>query len=205
MKENTKSITSLYGYKGSSGASNECLHLIPEESYENLFPISLCQETQIEYQSIEQKVNTANYLKFVEVVYSAPKFDGSFKVNKSREAYLLLKRIWDNRKIDYKEFFYVLLLNRNNTVIGYSLVGVGSLTGTVVNVKEIFQLALLCNASGIVLAHNHPSGNLNPSDLDVKITSQIAEACKLIDVIIMDHIIMTSGNQYLSFSDEGLL
>ena len=85
MKENTKSITCLYELKGSSGASNECLHLIPEESFENLFPISLCQETQIEYQKNGQRAKTANYLKYVEVVYDAPKFDGSFKNNNSND------------------------------------------------------------------------------------------------------------------------
>jgi len=78
------------------------------------------------------------------------------------------------------------------------------MTGTVVDVRVIFQVALRANATSIMFAHNHPSGNLQPSDADRKITRQIKDAGALLDIHLLDHIILTSES-YLSFADDGYL
>ena len=78
------------------------------------------------------------------------------------------------------------------------------MTGTVVDVRVIFQVAIKANTTSIMLAHNHPSGNLQPSEADKRITEQVKEAGKLLDIPLLDHIILTSES-YFSLADEGLL
>ena len=109
---------------------------------------------------------------------------------------------FDTRKIDYKEMFYVVLLNRANYCLGYSHISTGSTSGTVVNIKEVFQLALKTNASSIILAHNHPSGNMTPSNADINLTQKIKNGCELFDIQLLDHLIISSLNYY-SFADNG--
>ena len=117
----------------------------------------------------------------------------------------MFRKIIDEHRIDYKEIFCVMLLSRANQVLGISEIGSGSTAGVVMNTKEIFQLALLTNACAcITLCHNHPSGKLIPSEQDKECTSKISEACKLLDIKLLDHIILTSEGHY-SFSDEGML
>mgnify|MGYP000619166385 FL=1 len=108
----------------------------------------------------------------------------------------------DNNRIDYKEFFWVLLLTNANQVLGVSEISVGSTTGVSVNIKEIYQLALLSNASAVIVAHNHPSGKLTPSTADKNITEKLQKALKLLDIILLDHLILTSEG-FVSFSDSG--
>ena len=89
-------------------------------------------------------------------------------------------------------------------MLGYTLISEGGLTETPVDVRIILQAALLTNSVALILAHNHPSGNLKPSQLDIGLTQQIKEAAKLIKIAVVDHIILTREGYY-SFSDEGLL
>jgi len=98
----------------------------------------------------------------------------------------------------------VLLLNRANRVLGFVKISEGGVSGTVVDPKKIFQIALKANASGIILAHNHPSGNTTPSASDESITAKIVAAGKFLEISVLDHLIITS-EQYFSFSDEGRL
>ncbi len=141
----------------------------------------------------------------VEIIYSGPKTSKLVQVKTSREVATLLRdQVYDARKINYKESFYVLLLNRANKVIAQACVGMGSTTATVMNAKEIFQLALKTNACGIILSHNHPSGNLKPSDADIQITNKVKQFGNMIDIQLLDHIILTDESYY-SFADEGLI
>lgn len=102
------------------------------------------------------------------------------------------------------EEFWLLLLNRANEVIRPVQVSQGGVSGTVADPKIIFKLAIECLASAIILVHNHPSGNLKPSEADKDLTRRLASAGKLLEIPILDHLIFTDAS-YLSFSDEGLM
>lgn len=120
----------------------------------------------------------------------------------SKSAADILRASWED--IEYIERFKVMLLNRANRVKGIIQVGVGGTSGCVADPKIILQAALLSNSTGLIIAHNHPSGNLTPSDADLMITKKIKEACKFMDIALLDHIILTEQG-YLSFADEGYL
>jgi len=102
------------------------------------------------------------------------------------------------------EEFWVLLLNRNNLVIDKMLVSQGGLSGTVIDVRIILKMALDKLACSIILCHNHPSGNLIPSEADKDITKKIREAGKHMDIPVLDHLII-GNDSYFSFADEGLI
>lgn len=102
------------------------------------------------------------------------------------------------------EEFWVMLLNRNNLVIDKMLVSQGGLSGTVIDVRIILKMALDKLASSIILCHNHPSGNLIPSEADKDITKKIKEAGKHMDIPVLDHLII-ANDSFFSFADEGLI
>ena len=124
------------------------------------------------------------------------------KISNSADAEKILRNIWEN--LTYKESFYVLYLNRANKVLGYNLISVGGIAGTVVDVRCIYQAALKANASAIILAHNHPSGCKEPSDADIRITRKIKDAGNLLDINLLDHLILLPEG-YTSMADEGVL
>ncbi|KRD07552.1 hypothetical protein ASE21_18895 [Flavobacterium sp. Root901] len=101
------------------------------------------------------------------------------------------------------EEFWVLFLNNSNKVISKSQLSKGGITGTVVDVRLVFKLALENGATGLILCHNHPSGNLNPSDADMQITKKMKTAGEILDVKVLDHLIITE-TKYYSFVDEGI-
>ena len=102
------------------------------------------------------------------------------------------------------EQFWAIFLNQNNRILGKVQLSSGGINQSVVDVRILFKNALEHFATGIVVAHNHPSGNLKPSQEDLKITKQITEAGKLLNIQLLDHIII-SQNSYFSFADESLL
>jgi DNA repair protein RadC len=102
------------------------------------------------------------------------------------------------------EQFWVILLNNANVVIQKTRISSGGVSGTVVDAKMVFQPALQALATGIILVHNHPSGNLKPSQADKTLTHKLKEGGKVLDIQILDHLIFTN-NGYLSFADEGIL
>lgn len=102
------------------------------------------------------------------------------------------------------EEFWVIFLNQNNRLIGKSKLSSGGINQSVVDVRILFKAALDHFATGIVIAHNHPSGNLKPSQEDLKITKQITEAGTLLNIQLLDHLIIAQ-NSFLSFADENLL
>jgi DNA repair protein RadC len=125
------------------------------------------------------------------------------KVTCSKDAERILRSIWGN-DINYRESFYALYLNRANKVLGYQLISIGGISGTVVDVRCIYLAALKALAVNLIIAHNHPSGNNEPSDADIKITKKLKDAGKLLDITLLDHLILVPEG-YTSLADEGLL
>lgn len=123
------------------------------------------------------------------------------KVGSSRDAFQHLHP--DFADLNHEEF-WMLLLNRANHVKSKHLISKGGQSGTVADPKIIFKTALEHQAAYIILAHNHPSGNLKPSNEDIKLTKKLVEAGKLLDLLIVDHLILTD-HSYYSFCDEGLI
>jgi DNA repair protein RadC len=103
------------------------------------------------------------------------------------------------------EEFYALYLNTKNEVIGIQMISRGSLNASLVHPREVFKGALLANASCLILAHNHPSGDTQPSNADKTVTETLVGAGKLLDVQILDHVIVGSSGNYFSFRDSSLL
>ena len=101
------------------------------------------------------------------------------------------------------EEFWVLYLNNSNKVLSKSQQGKGGITGTIIDVRLVFKAALELGATAIILSHNHPSGNLNPSDADKKITQKLKAAGGNLDIQVLDHVIICENN-YFSFADEGI-
>lgn len=123
------------------------------------------------------------------------------KITNSHDAFQYFEPFME----DYRhEEFWILLLNRNNIVLGKKRISIGGVAGTVVDPKIIFKIALENLASGIILCHNHPSGNLNPSVQDIDITKKIKDGGKLLDISVNDHIII-GQKSFFSFADNGLL
>lgn len=122
-------------------------------------------------------------------------------IKSSRDAYKILSPLLEDLS---QEEFWFLLLNRKNSVIKRVKLSVGGISGTVVDKRLLFKQAIECLSSGIILAHNHPSGNLKPSRADLKITHDIQAAGKVLDIQLLDHLIITSSG-YMSMADEGML
>lgn len=126
------------------------------------------------------------------------------KVSSSYEACQVFRSQWSTEQIEYVEEFKLLLLNRANKVLGIVVISKGGVAGTIADPKIIFGVALKANASSIILAHNHPSGNVLPSEADKQLTKKLMEGGKLLDLVISDHLILTAENYY-SFADNGLM
>ena len=131
-------------------------------------------------------------------------YDKRTKVRDAKDAYKVMLKTHDDGTLDYIETFKVLYLNQNNHVLGCRTISEGGLTSTQSDVRTILQGALLTNAVAIILAHNHPSGNVKPSTEDINTTAKITKAAKLLDISVLDHIIYTRENCY-SFADDGEL
>jgi DNA repair protein RadC len=113
---------------------------------------------------------------------------------------ILQKRLCD---LPHEEF-WILVLNRANQVMREEYLSKGGISGTVVDIRLICKLAIENNASGIVIAHNHPSGQVVPSEQDKAITKKLKEALKFFEITLLDHLII-GDQKYFSFSDDGLL
>lgn len=125
------------------------------------------------------------------------------KITGSESAHDIIKKFYHD-DIDLYESFFILLLNRANNTIGYAKISQGGIAGTVVDIKLIAKYAVESLASAVILAHNHPSGNLEPSSEDLKMTTKVKEGLKLLDIKVLDHLIITEDG-YKSFADDGLM
>ena len=102
------------------------------------------------------------------------------------------------------EEFWILMLNRSNKIIKKLRISKGGISGTVTDIKLILKEAILHNSSGIIVCHNHPSGNIKPSETDIEITNKLKSACQMTDISLLDHLIV-SFSGYYSFADEGFI
>ena len=123
------------------------------------------------------------------------------KITSSKDAAIILQQQIGDLP---NEEFWVMFLNQGNRIIKTEQISRGGITQTAVDVRVIFKCALELMATAIVLSHNHPSGNLKPSQEDLRITKQISDAGKLLNIQLLDHLII-SQNSYFSFADENLL
>ena len=127
--------------------------------------------------------------------------DDKPKISCSKDAFDLLRG--DLMDLPHEEF-WILLLNRANKVIKKKRISEGGVSGTVADPKIIFKMALEELASGVIVAHNHPSGTLTASQSDIDLTKKLKEAGKFLEVQLLDHVIV-AGQKYFSFADEGLI
>ena len=125
------------------------------------------------------------------------------KISNSENAANFIRQFYSD-DIEIYESFFILLLNRANKVIGYAKISQGGVCGTVVDKKILLKYVIDSLASGVIIAHNHPSGNASPSDADIRITKEVKELCKLVDSALLDHVILTADSFY-SFADNGNL
>ncbi|MCU7618514.1 JAB domain-containing protein [Chryseobacterium sp. PBS4-4] len=116
----------------------------------------------------------------------------------------IFREHFDADEMDYRESFFALYLNQANKVLGIKKISECGISSTLVDVRIVMQAALLCNASGIIVTHNHPSGNIKPSSADTKITEQIKDAAKILSMTLLDHFILTS-DAHFSFADQGMI
>lgn len=123
------------------------------------------------------------------------------KISNVEDAVGYCQNLYDKKTINLKEYFYVICLNRFNNVIGFYKLSEGSTHSSIVDIKHLLSCAILTNSSGVIITHNHPSGNKTPSKSDVLITNKIKSALKLIDVILIDHLIITNKSYY-SFQEN---
>ncbi|WP_339901214.1 DNA repair protein RadC [uncultured Cyclobacterium sp.] len=132
-------------------------------------------------------------------MYEQP--DKKIKINCSQDVYNCMKPFLYDEVVEH---FYIVLLNRNNQVLKLHKISSGGTNATLADSKIIFKKALDHLAAGIILVHNHPSGNLRPSEADKRLTNRMTEVGKNLEMPVLDHLIFTDGT-YLSFADEGLL
>src|SRR5664280_471886 len=127
------------------------------------------------------------------------------QVKCSKDAVDIFMENWDLDSIEHIEESKLMLLTRSNKVLGIASISKGGISGTLTDVRIIMQYAIKANASGMIVCHNHPSGNLNPSESDAKITLKIKEAANLLDLSLLDHLIITMDGEYYSFADNGII
>lgn len=140
----------------------------------------------------------------VKVIYKRSRRD-AIKIINSKDCFEILYSLFNKDIIEYREEFFLLLINRASNLLGWIKLSIGGTTGTVVDPKIVFTLAVQTNACSIVLCHNHPSGNLCPSQEDITLTERIKNGGKLLDIKLLDHLIITPDGSYYSFTDDGLL
>ena len=126
-------------------------------------------------------------------------------ISSALDAYNVLLEFFSENTIQLQEQFVAMYLNRSNRVLGCYRLSTGGITGTVADLRLILGTALKTAATAIIIGHNHPSGNLLPSQADKTLSINILEASKLMDIILYDHIILCTDGKYLSFADEGLI
>lgn len=123
----------------------------------------------------------------------------------SSDAVNIARTMFNPKTINFQEEFIVAYLNRANRIIGLYSVSKGGISGTVVDLRIVFAAGLKLFASGLILFHNHPSGNLTPSQCDINLTNKFKEGGKLLEISVLDHLIISPCGEYYSFADNGLL
>jgi len=137
------------------------------------------------------------------IKYLRKRSKNPIKVENSRDVYNFLKPLY-KENMNYQEEMRAVFFDTANQVICVTTLGIGCVNSCVSNNQKLYQTAILSNCKGVVIAHNHPSGNLKPSEADIKLTKEIQEALKLFRIVLMDHLILTE-NDYESLADKGYL
>ncbi|NOQ75648.1 MAG: hypothetical protein GQ574_26810 [Crocinitomix sp.] len=150
------------------------------------------------------EANNITKINEISLDYRRSEIDGFNLVKSSNDAASIIRTIMRKESVDAREQMIVLYLSRSNKVLGYHLHSIGTISGTTFDMRIAFSIALKALASGIIIAHNHPSGNTNPSMADKNLTKRIQLAAEFHDIAVLDHLIITS-NEHHSFSDNGLL
>ena len=140
----------------------------------------------------------------IEIHYKRPPLNKMEHITCAEDANTILRKYINPKQLDLRECFWVILLTNANRVLAVSETAQGTSRGVLTNPKYIFQLALLTNASAIIVAHNHPSGNLNFSERDIKETKKIKQLATLMDITLLDHIIISSES-FVSMAEENEL
>ena len=126
-------------------------------------------------------------------------------ISSSLDAFVELKNFYSTDTIALLEEFHVMYLNRFNRVLGVFPLSKGGITSTVADLRIILSIALKVAATGIILSHNHPSGNMSPSKEDKELTRKIKEGASIVEIKVLDHIILSPEKAFYSFADEGIL
>ena len=142
-------------------------------------------------------------LEEIKVSYN-PSVDTKPKVASLNDAYQYFLEIFDKDALSIREECVVLFLNRANRALGFYRLSIGGITGTVVDIRLILGIAVKCLACGIIIAHNHPSGNLKPSKSDILLTERLMISARLMEISLLDHLII-SATGYYSFAENGAL
>jgi DNA repair protein RadC len=146
------------------------------------------------------------YLKELQVKYTpSKKVYTKERITNSELAFKYVSDTFNHETIACQEQFNVLFINHAHLPIGYYKASVGSNTATVVDIKLLMGLAIKSLSSGIIIAHNHPSGNLQPSENDIQLTKKIKDACALFDINLLDHLILSPCGGKYSFADNSKL
>ena len=126
----------------------------------------------------------------------------SVQIKGSQDSAQVLRQMYDADTLEYCESAIVIYLDNANQTLGWQKVGIGGMTGVVMDPRTIFSTALKIGACALILSHNHPSGNKKPSRADIEMTQNAVQAGKLLSIKVLDHIIITA-NEYFSFADNG--
>jgi len=137
--------------------------------------------------------------------YHNPSIKDRPLITNAADAVAVIKLVIDMQRIGLQEQFIVIYLNQANKVIGTMNVFSGSIKSTVIDIKLILASGILLMSSGVIVAHNHPSGNLKPSRDDLALTKRLSTALQYMEMKLVDHFIITPDDDYLSFANEGLL
>jgi DNA repair protein RadC len=184
-------------------SSLDAARLILNQANDNLAQIAKFSVSEL---SLTGKITTAQATRVITAFEigrrrGASEVVSKVKISSSSNANDVLRSVLTDKQ--YEEF-WVILLNRSNHVVGLKMISEGGVSGTVVDPKKIFKIALDNHASSIILGHNHPSGAINPSEADQKITKKLVNAGLLLEISVLDHLIITDDGFY-SFADEGAL
>jgi DNA repair protein RadC len=147
--------------------------------------------------------NENNFVSEISLSYS-PTYKRKIKLIETACAHNTLRTMWDTELMNVQEQFCVLFLNNANEVIGFRCLSTGTLTASLVDFRILFGLACKSLSSGIIISHNHPSGNLTPSRVDIDLTKKVKAAANIFGITLMDHIILTS-EEYFSFKENNLI
>ena len=137
--------------------------------------------------------------------YHNPSIKDRPLITNASDAVEVIKLVIDMQRIALQEQFIVIYLNQANKVIGTMNVFSGSIKSTVIDIKLSLASGILLMSSGVIVAHNHPSGNLKPSREDLALTKRLSTALQYMEMKLVDHFIITPDDDYLSFANEGLL